>query len=133
MFEYCNLNPHGLRVGDCVIRAISKALNQPWETSYLELSIQGYLMGDLLAANSVWGEYLKRKGFAREMISSDCPNCYCINDFVDEHPVGTYIVGTGTHATAIIDGTIYDIWNCGQEQPLYYYFRKENQEQIEQN
>lgn len=34
MYEYCNLNPHGLRVGDCVVRAISKALGQTWETTY---------------------------------------------------------------------------------------------------
>lgn len=126
MYQYCNLNPHGLRVGDCVVRAIAKALNQSWETTYIELSMQGFMMGDLLAANSVWGEYLKGKGFSRGMIPNDCPDCYCIEDFADEHPEGTFIIGTGTHATAIIDGVIYDIWNCGEEKPLYYYY-KENE------
>lgn len=126
MFEYCNLNPNGLRVGDCVIRAISKALNQSWETTYIELSIQGFIMGDLLAANAVWGEYLKSKGYARKMIPNDCPECYHINDFANEHPDGTFIIGTGTHATTIIDGVIYDVWNCGDEIPLYYYSKEEN-------
>lgn len=121
MFEYCNLNPHGLRVGDCVIRAISKALNQSWETTYIELSFQGFLMGDLAAANSVWGEYLKSKGFCREMIPNTCPDCYSIDDFANDYARGTYVVGTGTHATAVVDGTIYDIWDCGGETPLYYY------------
>lgn len=121
MYKYCNLNPHGLRVGDCVIRAISKALNQPWEETYIELSLQGFMMGDLLAANAVWGEYLKEKGFVREMIPNDCPECYCICDFAEEHPSGAYIVGTGSHATAVVDGTIYDIWDCSGETPLYYY------------
>lgn len=124
MYQYCNLNPHGLRVGDCVVRSISKALNQSWETTYVELSMQGFMMGDLLASNSVWGEYLKSKGFSRGMIPNDCPECYCIEDFANEHPEGTFIVGTGTHATAIIDGVIYDIWNCGEEKPLYYYYKK---------
>lgn len=121
MYSYLNLNPKGMRVGDCVVRAISKALNQPWETTYIELSFQGLLMGDLLAANSVWGEYLKSKGFTRMMIPNDCPQCYCIEDFATEHPFGTYVIGTGTHATAVIDGIIYDIWNCAEETPLYYY------------
>lgn len=127
MFQYCNLNPRGLRVGDCVVRAISKALDQSWESTYMELSIQGFLMGDLLAANSVWGEYLKGKGFSREMIPNECPECYCIDDFAAEHHEGAYIVGTGTHATAVIDGVIYDIWDCSGEAPLYYYERSNKQ------
>lgn len=125
MFKYCNLNPRGLRVGDCVVRAISMALNQPWETTYIDLSIQGYLMGDLLASNGVWGEYLKRKGFTREIIPNECPGCYSVEDFANEHQNGAYIVGTGTHATAVIDGVIYDIWNCSEETPLYFYKRNE--------
>lgn len=125
MYQYCNLNPRGIRVGDCVVRALSKALNQSWETTYIQLTVQGYLMGDLIAANSVWGEYLRNKGFDREMISNDCPDEYSIEDFAVERPIGTYIVGTGTHATAVIDGIIYDIWDCSQERPLYYYYKGE--------
>lgn len=123
-YKYCNLNPHGLRVGDCVVRALSCALGQPWETTYIGLSLQGYLMGDMPSANAVWDAYLKSKGFAREMIPSDCPDCYSIDDFADDHPSGVYVVGTGTHATAVIDSTVYDIWDCGQEKPLYYYTQK---------
>lgn len=59
----------------------------------MELSAQGFMMGDLLAANSVWGEYLKKKGFTREMIPRECPDCYCIDDFAAEHPDGVYVVG----------------------------------------
>ena len=36
--EY-NPNPLGLRVGDCVIRAISKALDMPWEKTDLKLFV----------------------------------------------------------------------------------------------
>ena len=38
MYSYFNPNPiKNKRVGDCVIRAISKALNQSWEETYIEL------------------------------------------------------------------------------------------------
>ena len=37
--EYLN-NPLGLRVGDCVIRAISKALNATWEEVYIDLWLE---------------------------------------------------------------------------------------------
>lgn len=125
MWEYCNLNPHSLRVGDCVVRAISKALNQSWGTTYVELSIQGYIMGDIMNSNAVWDRYLHKKGYTRATISNDCADCYSVKDFAKDHAKGTYIVGTGTHATTIINGKIYDIWDCSNEQPIYFY-QKEN-------
>lgn len=125
MYSYFNCNPKGNRVGDCVIRAISKALNQPWEDTYIELTIQGYIMGDLLSSNSVWGAYLKSKGFDRDIISTDCPDCYTINDFCEEYPEGIFVIGTGTHAVCVIDGTIFDTWNSGDETPIYFYKKGE--------
>lgn len=121
MYSYYNANPYKIRVGDCVIRAISKALNQPWEDTYIDLTIQGYLMGDLLSSNAVWGAYLKSKGFTRDIISNDCPECYTIEDFCNEHPKGTYIIGTGTHAVCVEDGCVFDTWNSSGEVPIYYY------------
>ena len=125
MYSYFNCNPKGNRVGDCVIRAISKALNQSWEDTYIDLTIQGYLMGDLLSSNAVWGAYLKNKGFTRDIVSNDCPECYTINDFCEEYPQGVYIIGTGSHAVCVIDGTIYDTWQSGDETPIYYYHKGE--------
>lgn len=125
MYSYFNPNPCGNRVGDCVIRAISKVLNQSWEDTYIELTIQGYIFGDLLSSNAVWGAYLKSKGFTREIISNDCPECYTINDFCKEYPQGVFVIGTGTHAVAVINGIIFDTWNSGDETPIYYYKKGE--------
>lgn len=113
------------RVGDCVIRAISKALDQPWTQTYVDLSLQGYLMGDLLSSNAVWNAYLKGKGFTRDIVSNDCPDCYTIDDFCREHQQGTYVIGTGTHAVCVIDGILYDTWDSSGETPIYFY-KKEN-------
>ena len=46
MYSYYNPHPSKDRIGDCVIRAISKALNQSWEETYIELCLLGYMMGD---------------------------------------------------------------------------------------
>jgi hypothetical protein len=125
MYSYYNANPYKIRVGDCVIRAISKALNQSWEDTYIDLTIQGYLMGDLLSSNAVWDAYLKSKGFKRHIVPNDCPDCYTINDFCKEYPQGIYVIGTGTHAVAVIDGIIFDTWNSGDETPIYFYKKGE--------
>ena len=66
---------------------------------------------------------LRHKGFKRHTIE-DCPDCYSIEDFCQDHPKGVFVIGTGTHAVAIIDGCYYDAWQSGRE-PVVYYFEKE--------
>lgn len=58
MYIKYNPNPTGRFVEDCAIRAIAKALNTDWETAYAKLSMNGYAMGDMPNANSVWGALL---------------------------------------------------------------------------
>ena len=117
--EY-NPNPFALRVGDCVIRAISKALNKTWEETYIDLCIQGFMMGDLASSNAVWSAYLKHKGFKRRTIE-DFPDCYTVEDFCQDHPKGIYVVGTGSHAVCVCDGCYYDAWQSGKETSVYYF------------
>jgi hypothetical protein len=125
MYSYYNANPYKIRVGDCVIRAISKALNQSWEDTYIDLTIQGYLMGDLLSSNAVWDAYLKSKGFKRHIVPNDCPECYTIEDFCNEHSKGIFVIGTGTHCVTVENGCVFDTWNSSGEIPIYYYHKGE--------
>ena len=57
MYKYYNPNPDGKMVGDCVIRAISKAINQDWEKTYVGVATQGLMMHDMPSSNSVWGSF----------------------------------------------------------------------------
>ena len=126
MYSHYNPNPiKNNRVGDCVVRAISKALNQSWEDTYIDLTIQGYMFGDLLSSNVVWDAYLKSKGFKRHIVPNDCPDCYTIEDFCNEHPKGVFVIGTGTHCVTIEDGCVFDTWNSSGEIPIYYYHKGE--------
>ena len=125
MYSHYNPNPKGNRVGDCVVRAISKALNKSWHEVFVDLCILGYIFCDCGSSNSVWNAYLVSRGFTRDIISNDCPECYTIEDFCNEYPQGTYISGTGTHAVCVIDGIIYDSWDSSSEQPIYFYRKEE--------
>lgn len=119
-----NTNPFGLRVGDCVIRAISKALNQSWEKTYIDLCVQGFMMGDLPNSNAIFSAYLRHKGFKRRTIE-DCLDCYSIEDFCQDHPKGVYVIGTGSHAVCVENGDVFDAWDSRQETPVYYFERGE--------
>lgn len=123
MYVNYNPNPKGKRVGDCVIRAICKATDQEWDDVYIQLCMQGYLMSDMPSSNPVWGAYLKQKGFLQVTIPNTCPDCYTVQDFCEEHPEGTFVLGTGTHACCVKDGTLFDAWDSSQETPVYYFRR----------
>lgn len=121
MWHYINPNPYNNFVGDCTVRAISIILNQDWDETYLYLTMKGYEMGDMPSSNAVWGAYLKSMGFKRYIIPNECPDCYTVKDFCKDHPKGHYILATGTHVIAIIDGFYYDTWDSGELIPIYYW------------
>lgn len=122
-YRYANPNPCGARVGDCVVRAIAIATGDTWEKTYMQLANEGYMMCDMPSSNAVWAHYLKKKGFRRGLVSDACLACYTVRDFCSEYPHGTYVIGTGTHAVAVIDGDYYDSWDSGDEMPVIYFKR----------
>ena len=125
MFIEYTPNPRGINTGDCVIRAICKAFDKEWEKVYMELTIKGLekaMWGD---TNAVWEKYLKEHGFEQIVIPDTCPECYTIADFADDHPIGTFIVATGTHVVCVQDGNYFDTWDSGGQIPSYYFEVKE--------
>ena len=125
IYEFFLNNPVGRRVGDCAVRAVSKALDTDWETAYTMLAANGFLMGDMPSSDSVWGATLRQHGFYRESLPDDCPDCYNAVDFAEEHPQGTYVLGFGGHTATMIDSVLYDAWDSSLEPIQFYWHRKE--------
>lgn len=132
-YIYYNDNPFGLDVGDCVIRAISVALDYNWFMVHDELSFLSRKMADMPSSNRVWKTYLQEKGWIEEPVETHCPNCLTVTDFCRSHPYGRYILSTceykkannivvtGTHVVAVIDGNYIDTWDSGGDIPLSYF------------
>lgn len=121
-YRYFNPNPSGKRVGDCVVRGISMVTGKSWAEVYMEICMTGYRMNDMPSSNAVWSAYLSSIGFTRETI----PCCPTVIDFCNEHPTGTYILGTGSHIVAVESGDYYDAWDSGFETPVYCWERTNN-------
>ena len=131
MYREYNPNPISRRVGDCAVRAIAKALDTDWESAYIMLVSNGYVMGDMPSSDSVWGATLRQHGFYRESLPDDCPDCYNAIDFMTDHPDGTYVLGFGGHVATVVDGNLYDSWDSSMEVPQFYWHLKEDEERSE--
>ena len=120
-----NPNPTGRFVGDCVVRAVAKALDISWEEAYDLITDAGYIMGDMPSSDSVWGAVLRQHGFYRKAIPNQCPDCYSVEEFARDNPEGIYVLGFGGHVATVVDGDLYDSWNSSREIPIYAWFRKD--------
>ena len=125
MYKPYNPNPLYNRVGDCTVRAITKLTSDSWDKTYTGLCVQGYAMCDMPSSNAVWGEYLRDTGYERHIIPNECPDCYTVEQFCIDHPTGKYLLALSSHVVTVQDGDYYDLWDSGQEVPLYYWKRKE--------
>ena len=123
-YEYFNNNPMMRNVGDCSVRAVSKALGIDWESAYIKIMINGYSMCDMPSSDAVWGAVLRKNGFYREAVPDRCPDCYTAEDFCIDHPNGTFVLAFGGHVATVVDGVLYDSWDSSHEIPQYFYYRK---------
>lgn len=124
MYIHANPNPRGIYVGDCVVRAIAIATGTSWDHTYIMLFLEGFIIKNFGDANEVWGSYLKRIGFKQILLPDNCPNCYTIREFCHDYPYGIYILATGSHLVAVIDGDYYDAWDSGDEVPTSVWRRE---------
>ena len=124
MWQEYNPNPVARKVGDCAIRALTKALDVDWETAYLLAAMNGLQMGDMPSADSVWGAVLRQNGFYRKSIPNSCPDCYTAGNFADDHPRGIYVLGFGGHVATVKDGVLYDSWDSSKEIPQYFWYKE---------
>lgn len=127
MYTEYNPNPAGRRVGDCSVRAISKALNLDWEQAFCLICTFAYNMCDMPSSDSVWGAVLRSKGFYRVAMPNECPDCYTAQEFCEEHPTGIYVLGFGGHVATVVDGNLYDAWDSSNEIPQFVWFKPEEE------
>lgn len=130
VFHYYNRNPHNRLTGDCTIRAISTALDIPYNEVVMDMArLQcetGYAADSLIdryLASKGWKKHKQPKywngkkmnGFAfclvliNELEHLDSVTC----DLQEEITVSDRIIANiGTnHIVAIIDGKVNDIWD----------------------
>ena len=121
MFVEWNPNPASRKVGDCTVRALSRAFRQGWEQTYLEICMQGFHDYDMPSSNAVWGTVLRKHGFVRHALPDTCPDCYTVDDFCREHPQGLFVISCPSHVVCVEDGDVFDTWDSREQTAIYYW------------
>ncbi len=124
MYEFYEPNPVSSNVGDCAVRAISKALDIDWEKAYALIVVNGFRMGNVPSSDAVWGSVLRQNGFTRATLPDECPDCYTAEEFCIDHPKGVYVLGFGGHTATVVDGTLFDSWDSSHEVPQFYWYKE---------
>ena len=105
-YKFYNANVKGKFVNDCVIRAVSTAESKSWNETYKELSElaeeQGILLDDVNFVEPLLDSRYERV----------CHKNKLVGDFAEEYVDGVYLVTMAGHITCIIEGTIYDTFDC---------------------
>jgi len=127
MWIYANPNPCRQEEPDCVVRAIAIATGQTWHQVHYGLCRLSAKLCTMPSVNWLWGVYLERHGFEKFLLPEACPECVTVREFARRYPEGMYIIGTGSHAVAVINENWIDTWNSGDEVPTYF-FRKRGTE-----
>lgn len=106
MYKFHNANAIGNFVNDCVVRSISVAECETWDKTYDKLSDLAQEQGTLLDDVEFVESYLNRN--YRPIYH----NSITVGEFAGKHPIGTYLITMPFHITVIIDGVVYDTFDC---------------------
>lgn len=108
-FVYYNHTPNGdEHINDCVTRAISLASGLPYSEIRKKLFHTSRLLDCESLAVGCYSHLLDR---VFEYPRIECAGL-TVNEFADKHPRGIYLVRMPQHITTIIDGCVYDIFDC---------------------
>ena len=96
--------------GDCVIRAITLALNQSYRQTLIDLCELGIELGRLPNDKIVFDKYLTNKGWVKRKAKRVNGKLIKLKDSTFDE--SRLLVSTRRHLTCIIDNTIHDSWDC---------------------
>lgn len=132
-FHYYDANPKGKKTTDCVVRAISVATNKTWDEVFKALYPIGFKYKLAMNDPKCYERYLKELGWVKHSQPKRPDNTkYKGYEFIDTKEYNDLLLDNchivakmgSHHLTAIINGKIYDTWNCSEGKIGTYWTQK---------
>ena len=119
-FEKTNNNPLGIKTGDCVIRAISLALNKSWDEVFNDLVKIAKIKKSVPNQDIVYFSYLEK--YERVTIKAEKDKKRLK---VEDIKYKNCVVKVANHITCIKDGVLCDIWDIRKKAVYRYWIIEE--------
>jgi len=110
--------------GDCIVRAITIALNLPYEVVFKSLCDLAKETGFFPNDDETYGLYLKQNGWIKNKPQRVDGGLKTLERFNSEGI--TAIVNTRSHLVCVSNGKIYDTWDCKFYCANSYYTKDNN-------
>lgn len=132
-FHFYNANPKGKMTSDCVVRAISTVLRQPYDQTLREMTEMTIKTGYMWNENTGINKYMESKGWIKcKSPRKEDGKKYTGSDFCRTlmHPIYSEELNLhnkgfeinnvlanigGHHIVAIMSGQIWDTWNSSSK------------------
>ncbi len=117
MYKYYNPHPEAKNVTDCVVRAITIAV----EGDYLEVRRNlNRIKKELKETSYKNGKFIHKYAKHNNWNKISFPAIKGVprlrgKDFVKQYPKGTYILNLARHVVAVVDGVYLDTWDSTEK------------------
>lgn len=108
MWKYYNANPLGRKVSDCAVRAISLATDTSWDNTYCILAEYSRRQGITLSETEFINDFLEDRYEKYKPTNK----IQTVQDFTKLNLKGRWLITMRGHITCVIDGIIYDTFDC---------------------
>ena len=124
-YKYYQPNKKDLKddYGDCVIRALTKALDKEWIAIFDELVPFSREMQCPYNCKPVYEAYLKDKGYNWQGLKAEKGKKRpTTKTFSKKNNKGVYVLRLSHHLVTVVDGNYYDTWDSG-DKSVYGYWK----------
>lgn len=119
MYKYYNVNPMGKHTDDCVKRAIAVAKGMDYKKVQSELNKYKKVIGaKKFNSDRNHNKYVENVLNGKKIKPADEMSA---EEFCLAHPSGRFILGLKEHWSSVVNGVIYDSWDCSR-QAIYYAY-----------
>lgn len=115
-----NGKPQKWHKGDCAVRAICSALGISWEKAFTMMCELGMEMYDMPNSDKVIEKILTTNGYVRKSVK-DMRVKPTVNEFIKNHKDGQYVVFVCGHVASVVEGSLCDVWDCGEWKVTRFY------------
>lgn len=119
-----NVNPKGRRTGDCVVRALTVALNKSYEEVFDRLVAIAKQSCYTPNDKHTYEKLLAEEGFAKAKQPRKADNTkYTVSEIRLLTNRRKVVISVANHLTVVSDGVLVDTWNCSRKTIGNYYYK----------